>query len=122
MDPVSTFRAEAKEHLDALEQALLDLEQQPDNAGQIAAAFRAMHTIKGSAGLFGLDVIVAFTHIAESVLDRVREGDIEIDSDTTGQHPQALDEAPATPGTLNGEAFEWIADADTIADQLPEPP
>jgi two-component system, chemotaxis family, sensor kinase CheA len=34
--------------------------------------FRVAHTIKGSAGLFGLDAIVAFTHVVESVLDNVR--------------------------------------------------
>ncbi len=36
------------------------------------------HTIKGSAGLFGLDSIVAFTHVVESVLDRARSESLPI--------------------------------------------
>ena len=43
--------------------------------------FRAAHTIKGSAGLFGLNDIVSFTHIVENVLDRARDGKIVITSD-----------------------------------------
>ncbi|MDA4664663.1 Hpt domain-containing protein, partial [Enterobacter hormaechei] len=41
----------------------------------------AAHTIKGSAGLFGLDDVVSFTHIVENVLDRVRDNKIEINGD-----------------------------------------
>jgi two-component system chemotaxis sensor kinase CheA len=40
----------------------------------VNAIFRAAHTIKGSSGLFSLDHVVAFTHVVESVLDRVRGG------------------------------------------------
>ena len=41
--------------------------------------FRAVHTIKGSAGLFGLDAIVRFAHTVESVMDRVRGRQITLD-------------------------------------------
>jgi two-component system chemotaxis sensor kinase CheA len=44
----------------------------------VNAIFRAAHTIKGSAGMFGLDPVVAFTHVAESVLDKVRDGAVPV--------------------------------------------
>jgi two-component system chemotaxis sensor kinase CheA len=62
-----------------MEAALLQIEQAPDDVELINAIFRAAHTIKGSAGLFGLDHVVAFTHVAESVLDRIRSNELAFD-------------------------------------------
>jgi two-component system, chemotaxis family, sensor kinase CheA len=70
---------ESRELLDAMDAALLLLEQGGRDAEQINAVFRAAHTIKGSAGLFGLDLIVGFTHVMESLLVRVRNGEIPLD-------------------------------------------
>jgi len=75
-DALQTFIAESRELLAEMETALLSIETAPDRAEAVNAIFRAAHTIKGSAGLFSLEHIVAFTHVAESVLDRVREGAI----------------------------------------------
>ncbi len=76
-----TFVVESQELLQTMEDDLISLEQQDDPGDAIAAIFRAAHTIKGSSGLFGLDHIVAFTHVVENVLDILREGGIEISSD-----------------------------------------
>lgn len=80
-DALPTFIEEARELLVQMEEALLRVEQTPDDAETINAIFRAAHTIKGSAGIFGFDHVVEFTHVAESVLDRVRSGKIPITSD-----------------------------------------
>ncbi|PAS96826.1 MAG: chemotaxis protein CheA [Candidatus Dactylopiibacterium carminicum] len=72
---------ESRELLDAMDAALLALEKGGRDTEHINAVFRAAHTIKGSAGLFGLALIVDFTHIAESVLVRVRNGEIPLDPD-----------------------------------------
>src|ERR1035437_3733778 len=77
-DALKTFVIESRELLEAMEDALLKVEQSPDDADLINAIFRAAHTIKGSAGLFGLDYVVTFTHNAENVLDRVRAGELRI--------------------------------------------
>jgi two-component system chemotaxis sensor kinase CheA len=77
-DALQTFFAESRGLLQDMEEALLRLEDSPDDAEAINAVFRAAHTIKGSAGLFGLDDMVAFTHNAESVLDRVRDGKLAL--------------------------------------------
>jgi two-component system, chemotaxis family, sensor kinase CheA len=78
---LQTFIAESQEMLQTMEDDLLSLEQQEDPAESIAAIFRAAHTIKGSSGLFGLDHIVAFTHVVENVLDILREGEITVSTD-----------------------------------------
>ncbi|HLO96095.1 MAG TPA: Hpt domain-containing protein, partial [Burkholderiaceae bacterium] len=87
---LQTFIAESRELLTDMESALLGLDQggeaggpgDPVDPGEaVNAIFRAAHTIKGSSGLFGLDHIVAFTHVAESVLDEVRDGRVAIDEE-----------------------------------------
>jgi two-component system chemotaxis sensor kinase CheA len=80
-DALKTFVIESRELLENMEEALLKVEQSPDDADLINAIFRAAHTIKGSAGLFGLDHVVAFTHNAENVLDMVRAAELHITSE-----------------------------------------
>lgn len=75
---LQTFIMESRELLGAMEESLLGLESAPDDPDAIGAIFRAAHTIKGSGGLFGLDGIVAFTHVVENVLDRVRGGEVAV--------------------------------------------
>lgn len=76
----SALVQEARELLAAMESALLGIESEGSaSSDAINAIFRAAHTIKGSAGLFALDSIVSFTHVTESVLDRVRQGKLEMD-------------------------------------------
>lgn len=77
---LQTFIIESRELLEGMEQALLQLEQSPADAELVHAVFRAAHTIKGSAGLFGLDHLVTFTHHAENVLDQVRAGQLPFSS------------------------------------------
>jgi len=78
---LSVFAQEAEQLLTDMENALLSLEEDPNDAETINGLFRAMHTIKGSSGLFGFSPIVAFTHEAESVLDKVRNGERTIDAE-----------------------------------------
>ncbi|HEY1058317.1 MAG TPA: chemotaxis protein CheA [Limnobacter sp.] len=74
------FFTEARQLLGEVESYVLQLEQNPDDSEVLNAAFRAAHTIKGSAGVFGLQVITHFVHNLETVLDRVRNGEIGFDA------------------------------------------
>jgi len=74
IDPAETFRQEAQDLLEQLEQTLLDLEHAPDSTDLIDSAFRALHTIKGSGAMFGFDKVAAFTHHVETAFDLVRKG------------------------------------------------
>lgn len=68
---IQIFIAEGEELLQDMEDTLLVLENNSDEE-TLNTIFRAAHTIKGSAGLFGLDYIVEFTHVVENVLDDMR--------------------------------------------------
>lgn len=78
---LQTFFAEAEDLLNSMEAALLRLDEGDQDPETINEIFRAAHTIKGSAGLFGLNDIVSFTHRVENLLDRARDGKISISSD-----------------------------------------
>lgn len=80
-DALKTFTIESLELLQDMEEGLLDLEQDDAPSERINAIFRAAHTIKGSAGLFGLNHIVAFTHVVESVLDALRDGRLSVSTE-----------------------------------------
>lgn len=67
-----TFLEEVKELLENLEGDLLTLENDPNNASAMNAVFRALHSIKGSAGMFGYDELSAFAHEVETVLEHFR--------------------------------------------------
>ena len=77
-DALETFILECRELLEDMETALLAVAQAEEKDELVNAIFRAAHTIKGSSGLFSLDHVVAFAHVVESVLDRVRAGKLEM--------------------------------------------
>ncbi|MBU4336956.1 MAG: Hpt domain-containing protein, partial [Actinobacteria bacterium] len=75
---LATFVTEAVELVEDIEQGLLLLESDPASVETLHAVFRAVHTLKGSSGMFGLDHLGAFAHVVESVLDRVRAGELDV--------------------------------------------
>ncbi|HRO37846.1 chemotaxis protein CheA [Thauera sp.] len=82
MDEItSVFVTESREQLAALEAALLELESRPGDDDTLNAIFRSAHTIKGGAGVIECGYIVAFTHVVENVLDKLRNAEITLDSD-----------------------------------------
>lgn len=83
MDPIlQKFRAkfveEAYQLLDQLEQTLLELEQNAQNTELIHAAFRAMHTLKGTSSMYGFEAMSEFTHQLESIYQKIRENRQEL--------------------------------------------
>jgi two-component system chemotaxis sensor kinase CheA len=76
---LQTFVTESSELLTQMEETLLALEGQPNDEEILNALFRTVHTIKGSAGMFGFDPVVDFSHIMENVLDRLRNAELTLD-------------------------------------------
>ncbi len=76
MDPMAaireTFFQECEEQLAALEAGLIAMESGTADAETVNAVFRAVHSIKGGAGIFALDALVRFAHVYETTLDAVR--------------------------------------------------
>ncbi len=103
---VETFREEAFELLGSLEARLLELEESPGDPELLSAVFRVMHTIKGSAAMFGLERIAGFSHDVESILSALREGKIPVTKELIGNTLVARDmilEMLQNPETAVGE-------------------
>lgn len=75
---LGVFFEEAEEHLAALEHLLLTLDVAQPDAEALNGIFRAAHSIKGSSGMFGFDDLTAVTHVLETLLDKVRSGQIAL--------------------------------------------
>ena len=80
-EELEIFLEDCDDQLQAMEDALLDMQENGASENAIGAIFRAVHTIKGSAGMFGFNDIVVFTHTGENLFESIRQGDIEIDED-----------------------------------------
>jgi two-component system chemotaxis sensor kinase CheA len=71
------FFQECEEQLAELESGLLKLNDGDRDPETVNAVFRAVHSIKGGAGAFGLDDLVSFAHVFETTLDCVRSNKLE---------------------------------------------
>lgn len=106
MDEItSVFVTESREQLAAMETLLLQLENSGGDEETLNAIFRAAHTIKGGAGVVECDFIVRFTHVVENVLDKLRNGELQVDSDLIAVLLKCSDHIGALLGVLeSGEA------------------
>jgi len=75
---LNDFLTETTEMIDGLDQKFVELETQPDNKDLLNEIFRAMHSMKGSAGFLGFSHLVDITHRAESILNKLRQGEMAV--------------------------------------------
>lgn len=68
------FFEETAEHLDAMEHLLVTIDIDAPDPESLNGIFRAAHSIKGGAGIFGFTDFIGVTHAAESLLDKIRSG------------------------------------------------
>ncbi len=81
MDPsqyAELFLAESREHLNAVNQQLLEWERNPEAAEPVGGIFRAVHTVKGMAATMGYAAVSDLAHRMENLLDILRSGDHQI--------------------------------------------
>ena len=95
MDPMAairqTFFQECEEQLAELESGLTSMHGGAADSETVNAVFRAVHSIKGSAGIFALDDLVRFAHVFETTLDAVRSGRLNATSEVINVLLQASD-------------------------------
>ena len=72
----AAFFEEALEHLSSMEALLLDLDIERPDSEALNGIFRAAHSVKGGAGIFGFQSLADLTHVLESLLDRMRKGGV----------------------------------------------
>ena len=69
-----TFFEETNEGLEAIDAGLTDMRHGAETEDTVNAVFRAIHSVKGGAGVFGFEALVNFAHVFETVLDAIRHG------------------------------------------------
>ncbi|MCA9422064.1 MAG: Hpt domain-containing protein, partial [Nitrospira sp.] len=75
---LNDFLAESSEMLEALDQHFVKLETEPSNTELLNEIFRCMHSMKGSAGFLGFTHLVEVAHQAESLLNKLRQGEMKV--------------------------------------------
>jgi two-component system chemotaxis sensor kinase CheA len=82
-DIVREFLVESSENLDRLDRNLVALEKQPDDREILADVFRSIHTIKGTSGFLAFAKLEAVTHAGETLLARLRDGQLRLNPEIT---------------------------------------
>ena len=100
---IQAFIIEANELLTDLESSLLSLEEDTENSELIGKIFRALHTIKGSGGMFGFDEIAMFLHDIETVYDYVRNGEMPVTKELINLTLKAKDQIALMLEERDGE-------------------
>jgi len=136
------FLVEAGELLEALNEQLIDLEQNPNDRDLLNAVFRSFHTIKGGAGFLNLNALVVVCHHAEDVFNLLRNGERRIDpvlmdvvlrvldvlNVMFGDLKSAREPEPAPPALIADLAALAVPDAagtsapEPAPEPVPEPP
>lgn len=79
---INIFVEESKEHLQNMNDVLLELEKNPNNHDLINEIFRVAHTLKGMSGTMGFTNMANLTHDMENILQAIRNNEIEIADET----------------------------------------
>lgn len=90
------FLAESHENLDALDRAFVALEQTPGDRVLLSNVFRTLHTLKGSSGFFGFWRLEKLAHAAESLLGRLRNGELQLNEAMTAALLGTVDDIRAS--------------------------
>ncbi|MGI6307911.1 MAG: chemotaxis protein CheA [Dethiobacteria bacterium] len=111
-DLMPIFLEESRENLQSMEEALLELEKTPENSELLNVVFRAIHTIKGGAGLMGLELISSLAHDLENILDEIRQTGKELPAEVLDLFFTGIDlfRQIFASGVLHGEGFKAQAE------------
>jgi len=75
---IDFYLLDSREQIDTLGAGLLQLEREGGNIELINDLFRSAHSLKGASGTMGFTAIVTMTHAAEDLLDRLRQGKLDV--------------------------------------------
>ncbi|MBC7252865.1 MAG: chemotaxis protein CheA [Actinobacteria bacterium] len=113
------FINEAQEHLEALNQAMVELEKDPGNPDVLTEIFRSAHTLKGMSATMGFDQLTELTHEMENVLDGLRSGDMEASTEIVDLLFSCLDLLGSMVAAIAEESGRFV-DSKPVIDALRE--
>jgi two-component system chemotaxis sensor kinase CheA len=114
---LARFIPEARELLESSSSSLLALEKRPDDAAAVNEVFRAVHTLKGSSGLFDVVALTKLVHVAEDLLGAVRADKLALNPDIVDDLFAAFDQVSVWIGHME-ETERLPADADKVSGKL----
>lgn len=95
------FVGESEQHLARLEEALIAFEQGTHQQDDLSTALRAMHTLKGSASMLGLDAVSEVAHVGEDVFEALREDAVQLDDQVVSLLLRATDAIATMVAAVN---------------------
>jgi two-component system, chemotaxis family, sensor kinase CheA len=110
MDIIRSFLSEADELLSDINRDILKLEAEPDNREGLQQIFRAAHTMKGSANLYGFSGVALVTHLLESILDGLREETIHMNPALADVLLEGFDQAKELVAKIAGGEEDPLPD------------
>jgi two-component system chemotaxis sensor kinase CheA len=117
-EEIREFLIESNENLANLDREIVELEQHPNDAELISSVFRTIHTIKGTSGFFGFDLLGAVAHITENILSQVREGQRKLTPELISLILEAVDKIKALLAKIEAEGVEGEDDAQELRRRL----
>ena len=115
---LNDFLTETTEMLDQLDQKFVELETQPNNTGLLNEIFRAMHSMKGSAGFLGFNRLVDVTHRAESILNKLRQGEMAVVPAVITVILETVDTVKVLMGEIRSKGNDEGVSVDAMAQKL----
>ncbi len=112
------FIDETKEHLQSLNEHILTLEKEPEDADTINEIFRAAHTLKGMAGTMGFTRMQRLTHDLENVFSEIRNGNMKANEKLIDVLFRGLDALESYLGVISSEGNEGTEDNEDIIQDL----
>lgn len=112
------FLVEAQEMLELLDQRFISLESDPQNGDLLNEIFRALHSIKGSAGFLGFNQLVDVTHRAENVLNRLRQGDMAVTPQVINVILEAIDTIKLLMAEIRESGSDQRTQVGAVLDKL----
>lgn len=124
---LSMFLEESMDNLQALNESLLQLEQEPENIDKVNEIFRVAHTLKGMAATMGYSKMAELTHKMEDVLSRFRDGDLNVTQEVVTVLFTCLDKLEQmvdaiSEGNEEGEIEGIIKELESLHSQSMEVP
>ncbi len=115
---IEEFLVETKEGLEALDNDLVSLEQNPEDKEIIGKIFRIMHTIKGTCGFLGMSRLEKVAHAGEDIFDKIRDGAIKVTPEIISMVFQALDKIKEIVAYLEENEKEPVGDDSDLVTKL----
>ncbi|MCA9135909.1 MAG: chemotaxis protein CheA [Planctomycetales bacterium] len=117
-DIIKEFLVESYENLDKLDDDLLALEDTPSDRERIASIFRTVHTIKGTSGFLALPKLERVTHVGESLLAPLRDGQLKLNRPIADALLEMVDAIRGILRRVEQDGEEGDGDYDLLVQRL----